>query len=452
MKEFNHSSSYSCQKGLSRSVIEYISACKQEPDWMRSWRLAAYEQFNSLPLPTWGVDLSALDVADICFYSKPFQEQAHSWQEVPEEIKDTFEKLGIPQAEQYALAGVSAQYESEVLYENLKESWRAQGVIFCSMDHAVKSYPDIVQKYIGSIVPCHDNKFAALNSAVWSGGTFIYVPENVTVELPVQAYFRIQAERMGQFERTLIIADKGSRVHYIEGCSAPLYSTQALHSAVVEICVAAKARVRYTTIQNWSTNVYNLVTKRAHVAADGYMEWIDGNFGSCATMKYPCMVLQGDRAQGYMMSLAVSGASQHQHTGGKIIHRGSSTHATIISKSLCHSGGIASYVGSINVERGAADARTHVQCDTLLLDERSKATSSPYLNVAMSDARIGHEASVSSLDETQMAYLASRGIDTAVARVLLVNGFVSDFVNELPMEYALELNRLILLEMDKSIG
>jgi Fe-S cluster assembly protein SufB len=367
-------------------------------------------------------------------------------------FKDTFEKLGIPQAEQYALAGVSAQYESEVLYESLKESWRAQGVIFCSMDYAVQAYPDIVQKYMGSIVPFHDNKFAALNSAVWSGGTFIYVPEKITVELPVQAYFRIQAERMGQFERTLIIADKGSRIHYIEGCSAPLYSTQALHSAVVEIFVAEQARVRYTTIQNWSTNVYNLVTKRAQVAADGYMEWIDGNFGSCATMKYPCMILQGDRAQGYMMSLAVSGAAQHQHTGGKIIHRGCSTHATIVSKSLCHSGGIASYAGSINVERGATEAHTHVQCDTLLLDEHSKATSSPYLNVAMPDARIGHEASVSSLDESQMVYLASRGIDALVARVLLVNGFVSDFVNELPMEYALELNRLILLEMDKSIG
>jgi len=452
MKEFNHSSCDNYVKGISQSVIEYISASKHEPDWMRSWRLAAYEQFNALPLPTWGVDLSALDVDDICFYSKPFQAQAYSWQDVPAEIKDTFEKLGIPQAEQYALAGVSAQYESEVLYESLKESWRAQGVIFCSMDYAVQAYPDIVQKYMGSIVPFHDNKFAALNSAVWSGGTFIYVPEKITVELPVQAYFRIQAERMGQFERTLIIADKGSRIHYIGGCSAPLYSTQALHSAVVEIFVAEQARVRYTTIQNWSTNVYNLVTKRAQVAADGYMEWIDGNFGGCATMKYPCMILQGDRAQGYMMSLAVSGAAQHHHTGGKIIHRGCSTRATIVSKSLCHSGGIASYAGSINVERGATEAHTHVQCDTLLLDEHSKATSSPYLNVAMPDARIGHEASVSSLDESQMVYLASRGIDALVARVLLVNGFVSDFVNELPMEYALELNRLILLEMDKSIG
>jgi Fe-S cluster assembly protein SufB len=452
MKEFNHSSCDNYVKGISQSVIEYISASKHEPDWMRSWRLAAYEQFNALPLPTWGVDLSALDVDDICFYSKPFQAQAYSWQDVPAEIKDTFEKLGIPQAEQYALAGVSAQYESEVLYESLKESWRAQGVIFCSMDYAVQAYPDIVQKYMGSIVPFHDNKFAALNSAVWSGGMFIYVPEKITVELPVQAYFRIQAEHMGQFERTLIIADKGSCIHYIEGCSAPLYSTQALHSAVVEIFVAEQARVRYTTIQNWSTNVYNLVTKRAQVAADGYMEWIDGNFGGCATMKYPCMILQGDRAQGYMMSLAVSGAAQHQHTGGKIIHRGCSTRATIVSKSLCHSGGIASYAGSINVERGATEAHTHVQCDTLLLDEHSKATSSPYLNVAMPDARIGHEASVSSLDESQMVYLASRGIDAAVARVLLVNGFVTDFVNELPMEYALELNRLILLEMDKSIG
>jgi Fe-S cluster assembly protein SufB len=442
----------SYQKGLSRSVIEHISSCKREPHWMRSWRLAAYERFKDIPLPTWGVDLSGLDFSEICFYSNPIHEKARSWQDVPADIKDMFQKLGIAQAEQYALAGVSAQYESEVLYEHFKETWSSQGVIFCSMDDAINIHADMVQKYIGSIVPCDDNKFAALNSAVWSGGTFVYVPENVTVELPVQAYFRIQAEHMGQFERTLIIADKGSRVHYIEGCSAPLYSTQSLHSAVVEIYVADGAHVRYTTIQNWSTNVYNLVTKRACVGSEGYIEWIDGNFGGRATMKYPCMVLQGDRARGYMMSLAMSGPLQHQHTGAKIVHRGCSTHATVISKAVCHSGGVSSYVGSVNVEEGALDAHAHVQCDVLLLDGYSRATSGPYINVAMPDARVGHEASVSSLDSIHMNYLASRGIDYSVARALVINGFVSDFVQELPMEYAVELNRLIASNMDGSIG
>lgn len=440
------------ERGLSRSVVEHISSCKHEPTWMREWRLEAYEAFMQAPMPTWGVDLSSLDLSQICFYCKPFETQAYSWDDVPVHIKDTFEKLGIPQAEQHALAGVSAQFESEILYKNLKATWQAQGVIFCSMDEAVHLYPEMVQKYLGSIVSIDDNKFAALNSAVWSGGTFIYVPKGVTIELPVQAYFRMQAERMGQFERTLIIADEQCSVHYLEGCSAPLYSTQALHSAVVEIILLDGAHVRYTTIQNWSTNVYNLVTKRSLVGSDAHIEWIDGNFGSCATMKYPCMILQGERAKGFMMSLAVAGAGQHQHTGGKVIHRGHNTNATIISKSICHSGGITAYAGSIVADPTASCARSHVQCDSLMLDNRSRSTSSPYLNVQTAEAQIGHEASVSSFDETQLFYLASRGIGHQVVRALLINGFVGSFINELPLEYAIELNRLIMLEMDQSIG
>lgn len=438
--------------GLSQSTIEHISVCKNEPAWMRSWRLAAYESFIQASMPTWGVDLSALDLSQICFYCKPFESQASTWDDVPSHIKDTFEQLGIPQAEQHALAGVSAQFESEILYKSLKESWQAQGVVFCSMDEAVQLYPDKVQHYLGSIVPMNDNIFAALNSAVWSGGSFIYVPKGVTIELPVQAYFRMQAERMGQFERTLIIAEEQCSVHYLEGCSAPLYSTQSLHSAVVEIVVGAGAHVRYTTIQNWSTNVYNMVTKRALVGADAHMEWVDGNFGSSATMKYPCMILQGDRAKGCMISLAVAGASQHQHTGGKVIHRGHDTHATIMSKSISHSGGIAGYIGSVVVEPEASGARSHVQCDSLMLDNKSRATSSPYMKIGNADAHIGHEASVSSFDEQQFLYLASRGIGKQVTRALLINGFVGSFVNELPMEYAVELNRLLMLEMDHSIG
>ena len=440
------------ERGLSRSVIEHISSCKNEPAWMCAWRMAAYEAFISKPMPTWGVDLSSLDLSQICFYCKPFDTLARSWDEVPADIKDTFEKLGIPQAEQHALAGVSAQFESEILYKNLKDAWATQGVIFCSMDDAVRMHPEMVRARIGSIVPINDNKFAALNSAVWSGGTFIYVPKGVTIELPVQAYFRMQAERMGQFERTLIIADEQCSVHYLEGCSAPLYSTQALHSAVVEIIVSDGAHVRYTTIQNWSTNVYNLVTKRALVKRDAHIEWIDGNFGSCVTMKYPCMILQGEHAKGLMMSLAVAGAGQHQHTGGKVIHQASNTDATIISKSICHSGGITAYVGSVVVEPQARKARSHVQCDTLMLDDFSRSTSCPYIKTGNSDAHIGHEASVSSFDEQHLFYLASRGIGHQVARALLVNGFVGSFINELPMEYAIELNRLIMLEMDQSIG
>ena len=438
--------------GLSKSVIEHISRCKNEPIWMREWRLAAYEDFIHARMPTWGVDLSALDFSQICFYCNPFEGQAKTWEDVPLQIKDTFEKLGIPQAEQHALAGVSAQYESEIMYKNLKDTWKAKGVVFYSMDEAVQLYPEKVQHYLGSIVPARDNIFAALNSAVWSGGSFIYVPKGVTIELPVQAYFRMQAERMGQFERTLIIADEKSSVHYLEGCSAPLYSTQSLHSAVVEIFVADEAHVRYTTMQNWSNNVYNLVTKRALVGHDAHIEWIDGNFGSCSTMKYPCTILQGDRSRGFMMSLAVAGAGQHQHTGGKVIHRGCNTYATIISKSMSHSGGIAAYAGSIIVEPEAVGARSHVQCDSLMLDDISKATSTPYIKIGNSDAHVGHEASVCSFDEKQLLYIASRGIGKQVARALLINGFVGSFVNELPLEYAVELNRLIMLEMEHSIG
>ncbi len=449
-----HHNNSSCthERGISRAIVEQISSYKNEPEWMRVWRLAAYDAFLSAPMPTWGVDLSSLDLSQICFYCKPFDTQVRSWDDVPSYIKDTFDKLGIPQAEQQTLAGVSAQFESEIIYKNLKASWESQGVIFCSLDEAVANYSEIVRQYIGSIVPINDNKFASLNSAVWSGGSFIYVPKGVSIELPIQAYFRMHAERMGQFERTLIIADQGCSLHYLEGCSAPLYSTQSLHSAVVEIIVFDKAHVRYTTIQNWSKNVYNLVTKRAFVHANAHIEWIDGNFGSCATMKYPCMILHGDQAKGFMMSLAVAGCNQHQHTGGKVIHRGTNTCAAIVSKALCSSGGIAAYAGSIIVEPSAYGARAHIQCDTLMLDESSRSTSCPSINVGNPDAEVGHEASVSSFDQHQLFYLASRGIGSSVARALLINGFVGSFVQELPMEYAIELNRLIMLEMDQSIG
>lgn len=440
------------ERGLCPAVIEYMSSCKHEPAWMLEWRIKAFEAFLRASMPTWGPDLSALDFSQICFYCKPFDKQVSSWDDVPAHIKDTFEKLGIPQAERYALAGVGAQLESEMLYKSLQSSWAAQGVIFCSMDDAVRLYPDMVRAYLGSIVPINDNKFAALNSAVWSGGSFIYVPKGVTIELPVQAYFRMQAERMGQFERTLIIADEQASVHYLEGCSAPLYTTQSLHSAVVEIFVAERAHVRYTTIQNWSTNVYNLVTKRARVKADAHIEWIDGNFGSGITMKYPCMILDGEHAKGFMMSLAVAGANQHQHTGGKIIHRASNTTGTIISKSISHSGGTTAYVGNIVVKPAAHGAKAHVQCDSLMLDDKAHSTSYPSMQIANPYAEVGHEASVSSFDEQQLFYLASRGIDYHVARALVVHGFVDSFINELPMEYAIELNRLIMLEMDKSIG
>lgn len=437
-------------RGISAQVIEHIARAKSEPVWMREWRLAAFKVFQAMPLPNYGVDLSAIDFENICFYCRPVDSATRSWDDVPAAIKDTFEQLGIPKAEHDALAGLGVQFESEMLYKNLKATWQEQGVIFCSMDEAVQQYPELVQSHIGTIVPPHDNKFAALNSAVWSGGSFIYVPQGVTVELPVQAYFRMQQERMGQFERTLIIADKHSNVHYIEGCSAPLYSTHSLHSAVVEIIVHEHARVRYTTIQNWSTNVYNLVTKRAFVHAHAQMEWVDGNFGSAVTMKYPCMILAGESAKGSLVSLSVASAGQHQHTGAKVIHKAPKTTAHVVSKSMCKQSGIATYVGYSKVEKDAHDSKSYVRCDALMMDDESKSYAYPDICVETDDADIGHEASVSSLDQQQLTYLLSRGLTMNAARMLIVNGCVGSFVDELPLEYAIELNRLIALEINRS--
>lgn len=438
------------RRGISSDVVHHISTTKGEPSWMLSWRLAAYEVFMSMPMPDLGVDLSGVDFDQICFYCKPFDQMARSWDDVPAYIKDTFDKLGVPQAEQNALAGVGAQFESEMLYKSLKKTWAEQGVIFCSMDDAVNQYPELVRSYLATVVPVGDNKFAALNSAVWSGGSFIYVPKNIAIELPVQAYYRMQQERMGQFERTLIIADEASSVHYIEGCSAPLYSANSLHSAVVEIVVCDRAHVRYTTIQNWSTNVYNLVTKRAIVHAHAHMEWVDGNFGSKVTMKYPCMILAGKYAKGSLMSLAIAGHGQHQHTGCKVIHKASGTCAHVQSKSISKGSGIATYVGCVRADEQAHHVKSYVRCDALMMDTESKAQAFPVICVCNDNADIGHEASVQSLDQQQLIYLMSRGLDQLSARSLIVNGFVGSFVDELPMEYSIELNRLIMLELEQS--
>lgn len=435
--------------GISPEIVLEISTLKHEPEWMTLWRLAALKFFEKSKNPQWGPDLSALDITQLCFYAKPFAQETKTWQDVPPHIKETFDKLGIPKAEQEALAGVGAQFESEMLYKNLQEQLHCQGVIFCSMDTAVQQHPDLVRSYLGSVVPVEDNRFSALNSAVWSGGSFIYVPQDVRIELPVHAYFRMQQERMGQFERTLIIADSNSSVHYLEGCSAPLYTTHSLHSGVVEIIVRDNAKVRYTTIQNWSTNVYNLVTKRAHVYDNAHIEWIDGNFGSHITMKYPGMVLKGKKSSGFMISLAVAGNNQHQHTGAKVLHEAEDTSATIISKSICHDGGSTGFVSKVTVGPKALNAKTHVECHSLILDDTSRSTAYPLMELLHNKAQVGHEATVGNLDLELMFYLACRGIDKQVARACIINGFVEPFVQQLPLEYAVELNRLIMLDMEK---
>ncbi len=436
--------------GVSRDVIEYMSSRKREPEWMLAWRLRALEHFERMEKPSWGVDLDELDITNMCFYSKPFDEQARTWDEVPPHIRQTFDALGIPHAEHDALAGVGAQFESEMLYKSLKESVAARGVIFCSLDEAVECHGDLLCRHLGTVVGLDDNIFAALNAAVWSGGCFIYVPRSVHVELPLHAYFRVHQERMGQCERTLIIAEEGSNVHYLEACSAPLYTTHALHCAVVEIVVANRACVRYTTMQNWSKNMYNLVTKRAHVGADARIEWVDGNFGARATMKYPCMVLNGAGARGTMISLAFAGDGQHQHTGAKVIHRAPNTTATVHSKSVCHDGGITGYAGTVVVEPWAHGSQTYVNCDALMLDDRSRATSQPCVDVKTCDAHVGHEASVKPLDERAIFCLQSRGIRPKDARMLVIHGFTATFVSALPLEYSLELDRLIEHELGDS--
>lgn len=439
-------------KGLSREVVEEISKMKGEPDWMLEFRLRSLETFYKKPMPTWGADLSNVDLDNIYYYVRPAERKGRTWDEVPDYIKETFDRLGIPEAERKFLAGVSAQYESEVVYHSMREDLAKQGVIFLDMDSAVREHPDIVKKYFGTVVPASDNKFAALNSAVWSGGSFIYVPPGVKVEIPLQAYFRINAENMGQFERTLIIADEGSFVHYVEGCTAPIYSTDSLHAAVVEIIALKNSRVRYTTIQNWSANVYNLVTKRAVAYEGATMEWVDGNIGSKTTMKYPAIFLMGEGARGEVLTIAFAGKGQHQDTGAKIVHNAPNTSSIVTSKSISKAGGATTYRGLVRVNPNAVGSKSKVDCDALLFDDHSKAETIPYMDILQEDVAIEHEATISKVAEDQLFYLMSRGLSEDEATMMVVQGFLEPFTKELPMEYAVELNRLIQLEMEGSVG
>jgi Fe-S cluster assembly protein SufB len=440
------------QKGLSSEMVQDMSWMKGEPDWMRAFRLRALRHFERRPMPTWGGDLTGIDFDDIYYYIKPIDRQVDEWDALPDAIKDTYEKLGIPEAERKYLAGVTAQYESEVVFHRNREDLERQGVIFCDMDTALREHPEIVKKWFGTIIPPNDNKFAALNSATWSGGSFIYVPPGVDVSMPLQAYFRINAENMGQFERTLIIADEGSQVHYIEGCSAPVYATDSLHSAVVEIAVGPSARVTYTTIQNWSNNVYNLVTKRARVETEGHMEWIDGNIGSRLTMKYPAVYMVGPKASGEVLSVAYAGPGQHQDAGAKMVHAAPETTSKIVSKSISKDGGRTSYRGLVRVEDDAPGCKSHVQCDALILDEHSVSDTFPYMEVGARDAVVGHEATVSKVADEQLFYLMSRGLSQEQAMGMIVNGFIEPVTRTLPMEYAVEWSRLIELQMEGSVG
>jgi Fe-S cluster assembly protein SufB len=444
---------FKSKKGLSREIVEEISRMKGEPEWMLEFRLKSYEHFMKRPMPNWGSPaIHELDFDDIYYYIRPTDEVGKTWDEVPAYIKDTFDKLGIPEAEKKFLAGVGAQYESEVIYHSLREDLEKQGVIFLDMDAAVREHPDLVQQYFGTIIPYADNKFAALNSAVWSGGSFIYVPEGVRVEVPLQAYFRINAENMGQFERTLIICAPGSYVHYVEGCTAPTYSTNSLHSAVVEIVVQEGARCRYTTIQHWSKNVYNLVTKRAAAYKDATMEWVDGNLGSRVTMKYPAVWLMEPGARGEVLSVAFSSDGQHQDAGAKMVHAAPHTSSQITSKSISKGTGRSSYRGLVKVHPGAEHVKSNVICDALLLDETSKTDTYPYMEIEEESVSIGHEATVSKVAEEQIFYLQSRGLNETEAMSMIVNGFIEPIAKELPLEYAVELNRLIQLEMEGSVG
>ncbi|MDZ7678549.1 MAG: Fe-S cluster assembly protein SufB [Acidimicrobiales bacterium] len=440
------------KRGLNEDIIQEMSWMKGEPDWMRQNRLKSYAHFLKRPMPNWGGDMSEIYFDDIFYYIKPTDHQVDAWDELPDSVKETYEKLGIPEAERKYLAGVTAQYESEVVYHRNREDLEQQGVIFCDMDTALREYPEIVRAYFGTVIPKNDNKFAALNTAVWSGGSFIYVPPGVEVEMPLQAYFRINAENMGQFERTLIIADEGSKVHYIEGCSAPTYTTDSLHSAVVEIIVKPSARVTYTTIQNWSNNVFNLVTKRAKVEAEGHMEWIDGNIGSRLTMKYPAVYMVGPKASGEVLSVAYAGQGMHQDAGAKMVHAAPETTSKIISKSISKDGGRTSYRGLVHVDDDAYGSKSYVQCDALLLDEHSISDTYPYMEVGSKDAVIGHEATVSRVADEQLFYLMSRGLSEEQAMGMIVNGFVEPVTRTLPMEYAVEWSRLIELQMEGSVG
>jgi Fe-S cluster assembly protein SufB len=439
-------------RGLSPELVAAISEHKNEPDWMRKFRLKSLEYFLARPLPTWGGDVTGIDFENIFYYIRPTEKQAKSWEDLPPDIKDTWDKLGIPEAEKKYLAGVGAQYESEVVYHKLKEDLEAQGVLFLDMDSGLREHEELVKQYFGTVIPQNDNKFAALNSAVWSGGSFIYVPPGVKVEMPLQAYFRINAENMGQFERTLIIVDEGAFVHYVEGCTAPIYSSDSLHSAVVEIIVKPRARCRYTTIQNWSTNVYNLVTKRAVAYEDATMEWVDGNLGSKLTMKYPAIWLLGERAHGEVLSIAFAGEGQHQDAGGKAVHVAPNTTSVITSKSISKNGGRAGYRGLLEVAKGATGSKSKVVCDALILDEASRSDTYPYMKIDEDNVDIGHEATVSKIGEEQLFYLMSRGLTEAEASAMIVSGFVEPITKELPLEYAVELNRLIQLQMEGSVG
>ncbi|HIL90646.1 MAG: Fe-S cluster assembly protein SufB [bacterium] len=445
---------YRARKGLSEEVVREISAYKEEPEWMLDSRLKALQVYESKPMPTWGGDLSELDAVldEIYFYVRPQDRMEHSWEDVPEEIKDTFEKLGIPEAERKVLAGVGAQYESEMVYHSLREEWEKQGVIFDSIEDGLKNHPDLFREYFGTIIPTQDNKFAAMNAAVWSGGSFVYIPPGVHLDTPLQAYFRVNQERMGQFERTLIICDEGASAHYIEGCTAPVYSTESFHSGVIEIVVKKNARFRYTTIQNWSNNMYNLVTQRAVVHEGANMEWLDGNLGSKLTMKYPSCYLVGEGAHGEILSIAYSGDGQHQDTGGKVVHVAPHTTSSIISKSISKGHGRSTYRGLCKVHKGAHHARSNVECDALLINDTSRTDTYPYIEIEEDDANVGHEASVSKIGEEQLFYLTSRGISEEEAMAMIVRGFIEPIAKELPLEYAVELNRLIELEMEGSVG
>lgn len=443
---------YSTGKGLSEKVVREISAIKNEPQWMLDIRLRALALFYAKKLPLWGADLSTLNYDDIYYFVKAVDKQKRSWDDVPPEIKNTFDKIGIPEAEKKFLAGVGAQYDSEVIYQSVSKMLEKKGVIFLDTDTALQKYPEFFKEYFGKIIPPGDNKLAALNTAVWSGGSFIYVPKGVHVDLPLQAYFRINSRNMGQFERTLIIADEGSYIHYVEGCTAPIFTTDSLHSAVVEILVKKGARVRYTTIQNWSKNVYNLVTKRMFVEEEGFGEWIDGNLGSQITMKYPSVFLKGRKARGEILSLAFAGAGQHQDAGGKAIHLAPETSSVISSKSISKDGGRTSYRGLLKVIKGAENSKSTVRCDALILDPQSRSDTYPIMDIQEERVTIGHEAAVSKIGEEQLFYFQSRGISQAQAEVMIVNGFIEPIVRELPMEYAVELNRLIQLEMTGSVG
>ncbi len=439
-------------KGLNEEIVRQISWMKEEPEWMLEIRLKALEIYKKKPVPTWGGDLSELNEQEIHYYVRPDEKKSTSWDEVPENIRRTFDRLGIPEAEQKFLAGVGAQYESEVVYHNLQKKWTEQGVIFLDTDTALKEYPELFQQYFGTVVPASDNRYAALNTAVWSGGSFIYVPEGVEVEMPLQAYFRINAQNMGQFERTLIIVEPGAKVHYIEGCTAPIYSTHSLHSAVVEIIVKEHAYCRYTTIQNWAPNIYNLVTKRAAAHEGATMEWIDGNLGSKLTMKYPSVMLMGPKAKGETLSVAFAGKGQHQDAGAKMFHFAPETTSRITSKSISKDGGRSTYRGWVKVLQGAENSAISVVCDALILDEHSRSDTIPVMEVYEDNVTLAHEATVGRIGEDQLFYLMSRGLDESEALSMVVMGFMEPFTKELPLEYAVELNRLIQLEMEGSVG